>query len=119
MTVKNVYDEIDGNYDEIMGRMNSEEFIATLLGMFLQDESYGQLTACMESENYQDAFRAAHNMKGLCANISMSGLGGVAEEITEALRDGKDVEKAKALMPVLTERYQKTVETIKRFQEEK
>lgn len=119
MTVKDVYDEINGDFDEIMGRMNSEDFIATLLGMFLEDQSYGQLVLAMEQENYTEGFRAAHNMKGLCANISMSGLGRIAEEMTEALRDGKDISKAKELMPLLTEHYQKTVDTIKKFQEGK
>ena len=43
-------------------------------------------------------FRAAHTLKGICANLGFKSLFEVSYEITEALRAG-DMEQAKVMWP--------------------
>lgn len=44
------------------------------------------------------AFRAAHTLKGICANLGFKSLFEVSYDITEALRAG-DMEQAKVMWP--------------------
>ena len=41
-----------------------------------------------ELRNYEDAFRSAHTLKGVCQNLSFDRLYEVSHELTELLRDG-------------------------------
>ena len=41
---------------------------------FLEDQSYLQLKQALENKNYEDAFRSAHTLKGVCQNLSFDRL---------------------------------------------
>ena len=56
----------------------------------------------------EDAFRAAHTLQGVAANLGFSALYENATEITEALRGG-DLNAAAALFPALEEKYSKVI----------
>lgn len=47
---------------------------------------------------FETAFRAAHTLKGICANLGFKSLFEVSYDITEALRAG-DMEQAKVMWP--------------------
>lgn len=109
MTTKECYEKIGANYDEAIGRMMKDERILKFVGMFLRDTSFAELKAAMESENYDEAFRMAHTLKGVCQNLSFTALYEPAQEITESLREKtRDVELAKSLLPKVTEQYERT-----------
>mgnify|MGYP000290853416 FL=1 len=57
-----------------------------------------QLTQAMDAGDVETAFRAAHTLKGICANLGFKSLFEVSYEITEALRAG-DMEQAKVMWP--------------------
>ncbi len=115
MTLQELYEAIGGDYSEVLGRMLKEERVTKFVGMFLRDPSFGQLEEAMEKGDYEEAFKAAHTLKGVCGNLSLSRLAGVDIEVTEALRGGADIEKAKALMPDLKGCYQDTVAQIQAY----
>ena len=72
----------------------------------------------MENKNYEDAFRSAHTLKGVCQNLSFDRLYEVSNELTELLRDrtgaqpgiSKAMEKVTA-DGVITVEESKTAET--------
>lgn len=109
MTVLEFYKTIGGDYDGTVGRFLGEERVLKFLKLFLKDPSISNLKENMAAENYQEAFRAAHTLKGVAANLGMDVMQQVSSDITEALRDGKDIEKAKALMPQLDEVCNETI----------
>ena len=57
-----------------------------------------QLTQAMDAGDVETAFRAAHTLKGICANLGFKLLFEVSYDITEALRAG-DMEQAKVMWP--------------------
>lgn len=57
-----------------------------------------QLTQAMDAGDVETAFRAAHTLKGICANLGFKSLFEVSYDITEALRAG-DMEQAKVMWP--------------------
>ena len=53
MTVKAFYDEIGGNYDEVMFRLKKEERMIKFLNMFLRDKSFEQLSQFIEQKDVE------------------------------------------------------------------
>lgn len=96
MTVKECYDAMGANYEEIMGRLRTEERVKKFLLKVLKDKSYDLLTTSMEERNIEEAFRAAHTIKGVCQNLSLTRLYESANELSEMLRGrseyGGDIE---------------------------
>lgn len=102
MTVEKFYALVGGNYEKTLGRFRSEERILKFLKMFLKDTSISDLKRNMQEENYDEAFRAAHTLKGVASNLGMTVLQREASEMTELLRE-RDIEEAKAFMPRMDE----------------
>lgn len=90
---------------------------ASLLLKFLDDDSYANLKAAMESGNAPEAFRGAHTLKGVAQNLGFGPLYKAAAEVTESLRPSEtssgDMEKAAKLMPAVDEEYARTIAAIK------
>ena len=105
MTLQEFFEETGGNYDEVMRRMRKEERVRKFAGMFLRDDSYRLLNEAMESGNCEDAFRAAHTLKGVCANLSFTRLLDSVSAVTEELRGGRDFDKARLYMSRLNADY--------------
>ena len=116
MTVRECYEAIGGNYEDVLGRLNSEAFIRNFTLKFLEDQSYLQLKQALKDKNYEDAFRSAHTLKGVCQNLSFDRLYEVSYELTELLRDrtGEQPGIPKAMEKV-TEVYEMTIEEIKKM----
>ena len=70
MTIQECYEAIGGNYEEVLGRLQSEALIRRFTLKFLEDQSYLQLKQALENKNYEDAFRSAHTLKGVCQKLS-------------------------------------------------
>lgn len=94
MTLKNLYEAVGGDYKDVVKRLISEEFAAGLAVRFLDDDEMEKLGAAMETRNIEEAFRAAHTLKGVALNLGFKNLGKSASELTEVLRkrtfDGTD-----------------------------
>ena len=114
MDLKECFDAIGGNYNDVMGRLVTEERVKKFLFMFLKDTSFNDLEAAMKKQDYDSAFRFAHTLKGVCANLGIEELGKIASEITEALR-AKDNDAACKLFAKVTESYNITVDAIKQL----
>ena len=87
MTMRECYEAIGGNYEDVLGRLRSEALIRKFTLKFLEDQSYPQLKQALNDKNYEDAFRSAHTLKGVCQNLSFDRLYEVSNELTELLRD--------------------------------
>lgn len=114
MTVKECYAKIGGNYEDVLRRLSDEARIERFLGKFLQDRSYPDLLLSIEQENVQEAFRAAHSLKGICLNLGLSALAQSSSQLTEALRGCAEFsDSAGELLRQVTADYEKTVRFIK------
>ena len=86
MTLKSFYDTIGGDYDDVTKRLISEEFASRMAVKFLKDGSFATLTLAMTERNIEEAFRAAHTLKGVAQNLGFTNLGKSASALTEVLR---------------------------------
>ena len=80
MTMQECYEAIGGNYEAVLGRLHSEALIRRFALKFLEDQSYIQLKQALENKNYEDAFRGAHTLKGVCQNLSFDRLYEVSDK---------------------------------------
>lgn len=86
MDIKELYEKIGGNYDDVLGRLMKETFVEKFALMYLKDTSYNTLIAAIESGNIEEQFRGAHSLKGVAANLGFSNLRKAAANLTEQLR---------------------------------
>lgn len=113
MTVKECYEAFGGNYEECFSRLRTDERIAKFLTKVISDGSFKLLTDSLESRNLPEAFRAAHTLKGVCMNLSLTRLHDSAVNLTEALRNrteyGADIDP---LYERVKNDYQLTIDAI-------
>lgn len=100
--------DVDRGMERFMG---NQELLLRFLRKFPGDNNYRDIVSSLESGDYETAFRAAHTLKGLCGNLSLTKLQEIVSEQTELLRAEK-WDEAKALMPRVTEVYQDTLEKL-------
>lgn len=115
MTLRECYESIQGDFDGLVGRVMGEERAERFSMKFLNDQSYSQLMDALGQEDYENAFRAAHTLKGVCANLGFSVLQETASELTEELRGGKRPEHM-SLVEQTTAEYERTVSALNAYQ---
>lgn len=119
MTLKELYAQIGGNYDEAVSRLRMERLIDRFIVRFLDDHSCQELVAAWGAGDEDAAFKAAHTAKGVCANLSLTTLQDLASQICEALRPGNEALKAQtdvdALVAELDAAYATTVSGIEAY----
>ena len=114
MTVQEFYEEVGGDYNDIVSRLKTEDRIIKFAGMFARDESYKTLVEALDAQDVDTAFRVAHTMKGMCQNMAFTRLLRSSQDITELLR-AKDLESAKDMLSKVTEDYNLVIDGINRL----
>ena len=74
MTIQECYAALEGDYQEVLDRLYSDALIQKFVGKFLTDQSYQLLENSLNAQNYEEAFRAAHTLKGVTQNLSFTKL---------------------------------------------
>ena len=92
MTVKECYEQMGSDYEGVLGRLGSEAIVKRFALKFLQDPSFAQLKESLAKNDGEEAFRAAHTLKGVCLNLGFDELFEVSAELTEKLRERKPQE---------------------------
>lgn len=81
--------DVEGAVRRFMG---NEALYTKFLGKFKDDTSYEDLIANLERENFEEAFKCAHTLKGVCANLGLDPISRIASNLTELLRGKEESE---------------------------
>lgn len=88
----NVSKLLEENGFDVEGTMkrflNNDALYMKCLKKFLDDESFGKLKAAYETGNCEEAFKAAHTMKGFVSNLGINRLYEAINPMVEKLRVG-------------------------------
>ncbi len=117
MTLQECYAVFGGDYEGVIGRLRSERLVKKFALKFLDDKSYQLFQDSMAQKNYEEAFRAAHTIKGVCQNLGFTSLLDSSSRMSDALRHGWTPE-ADALTERLEKDYAATVSAIRTYQRE-
>lgn len=91
--------------DEGLGRcFGNEDFYLRLVRMIPGDGNFDALKDSLEQRDLDKAFEAAHALKGVLGNLSLTPMYEKASEITELLRARKNVDYAPLLSELLNMR---------------
>ena len=115
MTLQECYAAMGGDYEGVMGRLRSERMVQKFVLEFLADGCYDLLLSSAAAADWQEAFRAAHTIKGVCQNLSIDKLQASSSRLCESLRSGYTPE-ADALAEEVRADYGQTVAAIEAFQ---
>lgn len=89
MTVQECYSEMGGDLGAALGVLESETRLRRYLIRFLDEPTARMLFLALEDARWEDAFRAAHTMKGLCRGLGLTRLYDGCCALADELRGGQ------------------------------
>ena len=92
--------------------MGNEALLERLLGKFLDAPQYHALCAALERGDPEQAAAAAHTMRGMCGNLSMTELFRLFTMQVETLRGG-DLVAGREMMAQITPAYERATAAIR------
>ena len=116
MTVKECYELMGGDYEGVLSRLPGDNFIKKFAIKFLADPSFDNLDKALKEKNLEEAFRAAHTLKGVCQNLGFDDLFKVSSAITEVLRSGT-MDGCDAMFKDVEEQYHRTADAIRKLEQ--
>lgn len=112
--LKEIYEIAGSDPKEVIARYGgNEEMLRRFLCLFAQDSSFSELQAALAAGNTEEAFRAVHTLKGICANLGFARLYEKSSEMTEFLRRG-EFDNAAPLFTGLEDEYAKVLGVLNR-----
>ena len=115
MTLQDCYSTLGGDYADVMHRFTDEARVARFLAMFLKDKSYALLGRSLRKKDYQAAFQAAHTMKGICINLSLTSLWNACDTLADNLCDGHPDQDTAGFLDAVKKQYLQTTSVIRRY----
>ena len=94
--------------------MGNEDLYWKFALRFLEDKNTQMLSEALEKQDVKEAFAAAHNLKGVCGNLSFMYLYEIAGNMTEDLRNGC-MEKAELKFPEFQKNYQELMGILEEY----
>ena len=105
MITVNALQQFGADTAQGLGRcMNNEAFYLRLVNMGLDDASFSKLEEAVKNGDKKTAFEAAHALKGVLGNLSLTPLYTPVSEMTELLRAGKDADYSSMLAEIMKKR---------------
>ena len=119
MTIQECYQKLGGEFAQVEKRLPSVGLVRKFIVKFLDDDSYSNLCLAMQNGQWEEAFRAAHTLKGVSANLGFSRLLASAGELTELLRAETETipGRAAALLEEVKQDYELIVSVIRAYLE--
>lgn len=103
--------DIEGIYHRLPGK---DDLIIRLLKKFPEEQNYNFLVEAVEEKDYRKAFEAAHNLKGVAANMDMHPLLESMSLLVEKLRE-EEPGDISAEFEAVKRDYERVIEAINRI----
>ena len=100
--------DVNDLMERLMGNMT---LISRFFKRFPDDASYERMVAGIEKGDVEEAFRGAHSLKGVCANLSMKRFLTVLNPLVDKLREGQ-LDGVQVMLSSVDEEYRKIVTMI-------
>ena len=112
MELKEFCIKLEIDYTNMISKFGNNEMLYNrFLKKFLEDKTYSELEIAMEKENYNDIEKTAHTLKGVSANLGITRLYKLSDELVKLVRT-KQYENLTKTYEKLREEYKITKEMI-------
>ena len=88
---------------------NNTNLYLKLVNMVPSNDSFKKLEEAINLNNYDDAFQAAHGLKGILSNLELTPLLNPVKEITELLRNKTEMDYS-SFIKIINEEYNNLIE---------
>ncbi len=112
MTIRECYEQMGADYEDVLRRLGSEQMVERFARKFLEEKTFDHLKEALGRKDAEEAFRAAHTLKGICLNLGFNNLFTVSSELTEKLRP-RETEGSEELFQKVQEQYNITIQALK------
>ena len=109
MTLDQFYRAVGGTAAEAAPRLGGADATRRFLRLFPLDDSFPRLSEALGRGDVQTAFRAAHTLKGVAANLAL------ASDMTERLRRG-ELSGAQALLAETETAYRRVLAALEELE---
>ena len=117
MNLKECYEAMHGDYDDVMGRLPREASIIKYLRRFAENEEFAELLTAAGNKDYRRVFELSHDLKGMAANLSITGFQKKVSAVCEETRDREPGEGFAALVKEAEEEYQVVLAAVKELED--
>lgn len=121
MTLKELYESIDGDYEQAVRVLRMDKLIDKHIRKFTKNGVVEKLVAAGKARDAAEIFECAHALKGICGNLGLKSLADPASELAEEFRPGNarrmSDEEVDRLLAAVSDRYRKVDEGIHRYEE--
>ena len=120
MTLQELYTKIDGDYEQVCRVLRLDKLIDKHIRKFAHNELVDQLNNAKADLNPTDIFEITHALKGVSANLGLSGINRLSSEITEDFRPGNQRklsdEEVRNKIDEINSEYLKIVDGVKEYE---
>lgn len=122
MTLQELYTLMDGDYEQAQKVLRIEKLIDKHIRRLPDNKLFADLQKTKETINSTQIFETAHAIKGICSNLGMMKIAGLASELSEEFRPGNgrtmsDAEVAAKISEIDT-LFKKACEGIRKYEDE-
>jgi HPt (histidine-containing phosphotransfer) domain-containing protein len=78
------------DFEDVMSRLRKEERVKRFLLKIPDDQTFALLCDSMEKREMDEAFRAAHTLKGICQNMSLTPLSRSVTRLSDHLKENRE-----------------------------
>ena len=84
--------------------LGNEEFYLKMVDMGIKDDKFDALGKALDAGDLDEAFELAHAIKGVLGNLALTPIYDPASEMTELLRERKQMDYSELYKKVMDER---------------
>jgi HPt (histidine-containing phosphotransfer) domain-containing protein len=121
MTIQELYANIGGDYDQAIKVLRMDKLVDKHIRRLTANGVVERLIAAGDTMDATELFESSHAVKGVCANLGLTGLSGAASEISEEFRPGNprtlSDEEVKERLGKISDMYARTAEGIRQYEE--
>ncbi len=116
MLIQEFYEKIEGDYENIKGRLQSDELIQRFVLKFLKEKSFEEMMETAANNDVQNTILTSHKLKGVVANLSFDRLFTLVSELLADLRKENQDSVNMDLIQKIKEEYEFTIKLIQELQ---
>lgn len=119
MTLEELYASIGGDYSQALRVLRVEKLVDKHIRKLSKNGVVDNLLAASDGMDPTQLFETAHAVKGVCANLGLTGIAEIASEIAEEYRPGNSRtmtdDQVKEKLQAIAVQYERAKEGIDRY----
>ncbi len=115
MTVREMYEIIGGDYEDLLSRVFSDDLAERFIKMYAETKDVDAMVEAFEKKDYRTVFELSHGLKGMTGNMSLKRNSETIVAICESVRHGDPTEDISGLIEKAKKEHEELLSLIKQL----